>query len=154
MRQPTVETDGSSFNRRAQAPGDATYCTYCDTLIEAKYAFCWKCGSARGESVKASKHRDIEETMSLAEVRPSRSRLIVQAMEEDETDSQTVQHEKRGSLLQRREVNRHDWLTQSQSEPSLSQRRSVLKLFIVGIVGLLLISLTVLGIVATRSSSS
>jgi hypothetical protein len=153
MRQPTVETDGSSFNRKAPASTDATYCTYCDTLIEAKYAFCWKCGSARSESVKA-KRRDTQETSSPGELRPSRSRLIVQAIEEDEAESQTVQHQKRGSLLERRELNGHDWLTQSQRDPSLSQKRSVLKLFIIAAVGLLVLSLAVLGVLATRSSSS
>ena len=154
MRQPTVEADGSSLNRRAQAPTDATYCTYCDTLIEAKYAFCWKCGSARSDSVKASKQRDTQETSSPAELRPSRSRVIVPAMEEDEAESQTVQHEKRASLLQRRTLNGHDWLTQSQGDPSLSQRRSVLKLFLIAVVGVLVLSLAVLGVLAMRSSSS
>jgi hypothetical protein len=154
MRQPTVETDGSSFNRKAPASTDPTYCTYCDTLIEAKYAFCWKCGSARSDSVKASKRRGTQETSSPAELRPSRSRLIVQAMEEDEADSQTVQHEKRASRLERRELNGHDWLTQSQRDPSLSQKRSVLKLFIIAVVGLLVLSLAVLGVLATRSSSA
>jgi len=153
MRQPSVETDGSSFDRKAQTSTDATYCTYCDTLIDAKYAFCWKCGSARSESVKA-KRRDTQETSSAAELRPSRSRLIVQAMEEDEEESQTVQHKKRASLLERRELNGHDWLTQSQRDPSLSQKRSVLKLFLIAVVGLLVLSLAVLGILATRSSSS
>ena len=152
MRQPTVETDGSSFNRTAPASTDPTYCTYCDTLIEAKYAFCWKCGSARSESVKA-KQRDTQDTSSPGELRPSRSRLIVQAMEEDEAESQTVQHEKRASLLDRRELNGHDWLSQSQRDPSLSQKRSVLKLFIIAGVGLLVLSLAVLGVIATRSSS-
>jgi len=154
MRQPAVEADGSSFVRKPSAATGATYCTYCDTLIEAKYAFCWKCGSARSDSVKAPTNRDAKEPSYPAEARPARSRLIVQAMEEDEADSQTVQHEKRASLLQRREVNGHDWLNQSPSEPSLSQRRSVLKLFIIGIVGLLLVSLTVLALLAARSNSS
>ena len=153
MRQPTVETDGSSFNRKAPVSTDPTYCTYCDTLIEAKYAFCWKCGSARSDSVKA-KRRDTQETSSPAELRPSRSRLIVQAMEEDEAESQTVQHQKRGSLLERRELNGHDWLTQPQRDHSLSQKRSVLKLFLIAVVGLLVLSLAVLGVLATRSSSS
>ena len=152
MRQPTVETDGSSFNRTAPASTDPTYCTYCDTLIEAKYAFCWKCGSARSESVKAKRH-DTQDTSSPGELRPSRSRLIVQAMEEDEAETQTVQHEKRASLLDRRELNGHDWLSQSQRDPSLSQKRSVLKLFIIAGVGLLVLSLAVLGVIATRSSS-
>jgi hypothetical protein len=75
-------------------------------------------------------------------------------MEEDEEESQTVQHQKRGSLLERRELNGHDWLTQSQRDPSLSQKRSVLKLFIIAAVGLLVLSLAVLGVLATRSSSS
>jgi hypothetical protein len=154
MRQPTVETDGSSFNRKAPASTEPTYCTYCDTLIEAKYAFCWKCGSARNDSVKASKRRDTQETSSPADLRPSRSRLIVQAMEEDEADSQTVQHEKRASRLERRELNGHDWLTQPQRDPSLSQKRSVLKLFIIAVVGLLVLSLAVLGVLSTRSSST
>jgi hypothetical protein len=154
MAQPTVETDGSTVSRKPQASSDAAYCTYCDTLIEAKYAFCWKCGSARSDSVKAPKHRNTNETSSQADLRPPRSRLIVQAMEEDEAESQTVQHDKRPSLLQRRDVNGHDWLTQSQNDPSLSQRRSVLKLFAIGIVGLLIVSLAVLGILAARSSSS
>jgi hypothetical protein len=152
MRQPTVEADGSSFARKPQPATDATRCTYCDTVIEAKYAFCWKCGSARNDSVKASSSREHKEESSTADLRPSRSRLIVQAMEEDDAESDTVQHDKRGSLLQRREVNGHDWLTQSRSEPS--QRRSVLKLFVISLVGLLLISLAVLGIMAARSNSS
>jgi hypothetical protein len=75
-------------------------------------------------------------------------------MEEDDEESQTVQHEKRASLLQRREVNGHDWLNQSQREPSLSQSRSVLKLFVIGIIGLLLISVAVLALRAVRSTSS
>ena len=153
MRQPMVETDGSSFARKGPAPTGPTRCGYCDTLIEAKYAFCWKCGSSRSDTVRAPTNRERKETSSPAEVRPPRSRLIVQAMEEDEDESQTVQP-KRPSLLQRREVNGHDWLTQSPGDPSLSQRRSVLKLFVIGIVGLLLVSLTVLGILAARSSSS
>jgi hypothetical protein len=154
MRQPTVEADGSSLMRKGTSKGESTRCTYCDTLIEAKYAFCWRCGSARSDSVRGSTRNEQNESSSYEEVRPPRSRLIVQAMEEDEGESQTIQHEKRSSLLQRRQFNSHDWLTQPQGESSLSQRRSVLKLFLIGIVGLLVLSLAVLGVIATRSSSS
>ena len=154
MRQPSIEADGSSLVRKASPAADTTRCTYCDTLIEAKYAFCWKCGSARSDSVRGSIKTDQKEPNSSSEeVRPLRSRLIVQAMEDDEAESQTIQHEKRGSLLQRREVNGREWMTQSQSKP-FSQKRSVLKLFLFSLVGLLVVSLAVLGILAARSSST
>jgi hypothetical protein len=154
-RNEIVEARGPSFAKKPAALAAATRCTYCDTLIEAKYAFCWKCGSARSDNVKSSATHDEQESEDVAGLRPPRSRLIVQAMEEDEAESPTVQHPPRVSLLQRRGRQKDDeWLTDTAREPSLSQSRSVLKLFVIGFVGLLLISLAVLAVWETKSSVS
>jgi hypothetical protein len=150
-RDATVETDGSSFADLNRTTPAAVACTYCDTLIEAKYAFCWKCGSARAESVGSSRVQDKEK--SETPVHPPRSRLIVQATEEDE-DSQTVQHPGQALRLQRGNRSNGSELFKYSAREMPALSRSVLKLFAIAAVSLLLISLAVLAIRGTGSSAA
>jgi len=117
----------------------AALCAQCDTLIESKYAFCWKCGHPRDaeENTSASERKMIEDK---PESRPrgnsQRSRLIVPASESDD-EERTVQHDGHVPL--------YSW----GSEPSGRQSRidgSVLKLFGLAIGAFIIFSLTLIGI--------
>jgi hypothetical protein len=112
---------------KAEESGDAN-CSKCGTLIEGKYAFCWKCGQPRA-NLHASEERTHRE----------HSRLVVPMAEFEENEEEegpTVQHEGQPgygrNLL---------WATATNGQQQTGHNRSVLKLFSLGLVGLLLISL-------------
>ena len=102
----------------------ARACPECKSMIEEKYAFCWKCGhSLEGEQ---------------------KPRKILSAYDLD--DELTMQHEAqpfRSTVL--------PWTTTSTQEHPSSSRGSVLKLLSIGGVALLLLSLGLFGL--TRSNT-
>lgn len=91
-------------------------CSNCGSSIEAKYAFCWKCGNA----MDAEQKRNPGTLMSSAG---------------DFDDEQTVQHEARphnATML--------PWTTSSTQRPAAA-RGAVLKLLGIGAVGVMVVSL-------------
>jgi len=114
----------------------AVPCEECQTPIEPKYAFCWKCGHERGQKKAASADR------------PERLRLIVPAGENDEEPGKNPK--RRNSLLSRP----LSWAASSIGSPArkTGTSRSVLKLFAVAVVGLLLFSVITFALVRSRSS--
>ena len=108
----------------APETASVTPCSFCETLVEAKYAFCWKCGHPRGSKAPGPG------------VHPERSRVLV-SMEDEPEDVP----EPKNSFLSRP----RSWAS------SLPQQRStksngVLKLFSIVVAGLLFgfVSLVVL----------
>ncbi|HEX6285084.1 MAG TPA: hypothetical protein VFZ71_09430 [Pyrinomonadaceae bacterium] len=121
----------------AEAKKEATEtpCGECGAMVESRYAFCWKCGSALTPESKASRGNN-----------PSRGTLLSSAMAIDD-DELTVQHEMTppsSSLF--------PWATTKQPEHLPASRGSVLKLIAIGGVALLLVSLGLFGL--TRSTDS
>src|SRR6185436_18791836 len=114
----------------------AVPCEQCQTPIEPKYAFCWKCGHERGQKKAASADR------------PERLRLIVPAGENDEEPGKNPK--RRNSLLSRP----LSWAASSIGSPArkTGTSRSVLKLFAVAVVGFLLFSVITFALVRSRSS--
>ncbi|HTG94392.1 MAG TPA: hypothetical protein VL866_17485, partial [Pyrinomonadaceae bacterium] len=114
----------------------AVPCEQCQTPIEPKYAFCWKCGHERGQKKAVSADR------------PERLRLIVPAGESEEEPGKNPQ--RRNSLLSRP----LSWAASSMGSPArkTGTSRSVLKLFAVAVVGLLLFSVITFALVRSRSS--
>jgi hypothetical protein len=113
-----------------------TPCPSCGSLVETKYAFCWKCGNqltTKNESsvTHREKHRAI---IPLAEVAI------------DEEDELTMQHELRavGTPI-------FSWAMAKEPEPISSSKGSVLKLLAVAMVGLALVSFGIFAL--TRSWS-
>jgi hypothetical protein len=102
-------------------------CPECKSMIEEKYAFCWKCGHAlEGEQ---------------------KPRTILSASDLD--DEMTVQHEARpfnSSVL--------PWTTAKASEHPSSSRGSVLKLLAIGGVALLLLSLGLFGLLRSGTQTA
>ena len=124
--------------RRGRAEG--TVCPRCDTLIEAKYAFCWQCGYPRPEQSAS----DSESPQKLQSV-PQRSRLIVSAMEEDEAGEITQQETRAGGS---------SWLRANPPKREVRNLRSVLKLFAIPASGLLMLALTMFFLTRSRSSET
>lgn len=124
----------------------ATVCAQCETLIEAKYAFCWKCGYPREGKNRTSEDAAQHRLKSVPNDRPERSRLIVSAMDEDD-EAQTVQYESKAG---RPPV--MSWLTGEAPKQQTRASRSVLKLFAIPAAGLLLLSLTLFAL--SRSNST
>ena len=109
-----------------KAETSARACPDCGSMIEEKYAFCWKCGHA------------LE-----SEQKPPRKILSSFDLEDDEL---TMQHEPRpfsSSVL--------PWTTTKAQEHPSSSRGSVLKLLSIGGIALLLVSLGLFGL--TRSDT-
>ena len=111
-----------------EQPG-ARACPDCGSMIEAKYAFCWKCGHAMdGERKPSTSSGHKPGTM------------LFSAMDLD--DELTVQHEARplSSTM-------FSWTTPSEPQrPASTTRGSVLKLMSIGGVALLLLSLSIFGL--------
>jgi len=102
------------------APG-ARPCSECGSLIEQKYAFCWKCGHSMENERKP--------------------RQILSSAELDLDDELTIQHEARplsSTVL--------PWTTAHAPEHPSSSRGSVLKLIAIGGVALMLLSLGAVGL--------
>ena len=116
---------------KKEQPG-ARACTECGSMIEAKYAFCWKCGNSMD-----------------GEARPSGRKpgMFMSAIDLD--DELTVQHEPRplsSTML--------PWTTSTTSERPGSSRGSVLKLMGIGATGLMLVSLGLFSLLRTEPQTA
>ena len=121
--------------------GEGTVCPRCETLIEAKYAFCWQCGYPRPEKNSSTESTPQQKLKSV----PQRSRLIVSAIEEDEGGEITQQESRPG---------RSSWLTSENPKREARAGRSVLKLFAIPASGLLMLTLTMFVLTRSRSSET
>jgi hypothetical protein len=114
----------------------ATPCANCNTPVEEKYAFCWKCGHPRGEIAQSPpKHR------------AHGSRLILQAVEADE-EEQTVQRDDRSSAP----ASRYSSLLSSAKKRPRRANGSVLRIFGVGVGGALLLTLSLFTLTRSRAT--
>ncbi len=116
----------------AQDNEQASRCAKCNTLIEAKYAFCWKCGHPRSD------------TTTEPEVQPKRPRMIVSTFEGDD-EERTVQTEPRKGR------GMFSWSDSEASSLPGKKNGSMLKLFSLGVGGLLIFALSLF--VLLRSDS-
>lgn len=107
----------------------ARACSECGSLIEQKYAFCWKCGHSMQNERKP--------------------RPILSSVETDLDDELTIQYEARplGSTML-------PWNTERAPEHPSSGRGSVLKLLAIGGVAFLLLSLGMLGLFRTDTPTA
>lgn len=117
-----------------EQPG-ARECVDCGSLIEAKYAFCWKCGHAMDEEHKSS----------ISNGRKPPTMLMSQAIDLD--DEMTVQHEPRplSSTM-------FPWA--DSTTPGRPNRGSVLKLIGIGFVALTLLSLGLFGLLRSETQTA
>jgi hypothetical protein len=90
-------------------------CKFCETLIEAKYAFCWKCGHPRGSKAPGPG------------LHPERSRVLVSM----EDDLEEIPEEKNSSQP------RLSWASTLPLQRSTKSSRGILKLFSIVVAGLL-----------------
>jgi hypothetical protein len=86
-------------------------CKFCETLVEAKYAFCWKCGHPRGSKAPGPG------------LHPERSRVLV-SMEDDSEDIPEPKP-------------RPSWASALPLQRSTKSSRGILKLFSIVVAGLL-----------------
>lgn len=101
-------------------------CHECGSLIEAKYAFCWKCGNPMDAETKPS-GRNPGNLFASSPI--------------DLDDELTVQHEPRpfrSSML--------SWTTASSPQQPITGRGSVLKLLSIGAVAFIIVSLGLFGL--------
>ncbi len=96
----------------------ATPCAFCETLVEAKYAFCWKCGHPRGSKAPGPGGR------------PERSRVMVSTFTGEEEPEDPPQRNRSGFSRSQ------SWTSAFADTPSKSHG-SVLKLFSIIVAGLL-----------------
>ena len=122
--------------QKEQQPGVKT-CADCGSMIEAKYAFCWKCGHAmEGERHPSSSNERKPPTM-----------LSAQDLYLD--DELTVQHEPRphaSTML--------PWSTARAPEHPSASRGSVLKLIAIGGIALMLVSLGAFGLLRSGTQTA
>jgi hypothetical protein len=121
---------------KKEQPG-ARACPDCGSMIEAKYAFCWKCGHAMDNERKPSASSGRKPTT-----------LLSAAMDLD--DELTVQHDT-GPL----NSTMFSWTTPSDPQrPASTTRGSVLKLMSIGGVALLLLSLGIFGLFRSNTETA
>jgi hypothetical protein len=111
-----------------------TPCKFCETLVEAKYAFCWKCGHPR--SAKAPGPG----------LHPERSRVLV-SMDEFENEPHEPQDQKQ-SLFTRP----LSWASALPAQRATRSNGSVLKLFSIVIGGLLFGFLTLFALMRSNAT--
>ena len=112
-------------------------CPDCGSMIEDKYAFCWKCGHAMtvgGKSI--SNGRKPETSLSSAPI-------------ELDDDELTVQHEPRPITSAM-----FSWTSARPSERPAAARGSVLKLIAIAAISLLLVSLGLFGLFRSDTSTA
>ncbi len=112
-------------------------CTHCGSLVETRYAFCWKCGNALTNDSSVTHREKPPTTMSLTQIASE---------DEDDDEELTVQHDVRpaGSPI-------FSWALAKEPERHSGVKRSVLKLIAVAVVGFILTSLGLF--VLARSAS-
>jgi hypothetical protein len=112
-------------------------CPDCGSLIEAKYAFCWKCG-----------HSFSEESKPVANGRKPGT-LISSAPIDLDDDELTVQHEARplSSAM-------FSWATARTPQRPAAARGSVLKLIAIATISLLLVSLGLFGLFRSDTTTA
>ena len=112
-------------------------CTECGSMIESKYAFCWKCGNAMDDEHRSSVSNTGKPPMMMSS----------QALDLD--DELTVQTESRphGSTI-------FSWTNAPASERHDSTRRSVLKLIAIAAVAFTLVSLAVIGFMRSSTQTA
>jgi hypothetical protein len=118
-----------------EQPGART-CADCGSLIEAKYAYCWKCGHAMD-----NEHKPVSNGRKPPTIFKS------QALDLDD-ELTALQHETRplsSTIL--------PWTT-AATTPDRSNRRSVLKLIGIGIVALTLVSLGAYGLLRSEPQTA
>ena len=123
------EEPGPSIAAREESP--AAPCPHCGSLIETRYAFCWKCGNQLTRKNESSITRSIK-AMPLVEI----------ATDEEEV---TVQHD-----VGRADAAIFSWASTKEPVWTESTKGSVLKLIAVAAVVLALVSLGLF--VLTRSA--
>ena len=126
QREEEVRTE-PVVTAKKEAHG-ARACPECGSMIEEKYAFCWKCGHALEKEQKPRK---------------------LSANDLDDDDELTMQHEAqpfRSPVL--------SWTTSKAQEHPSSSRGSVLKLIAIGAIALLLVSLGVFGLFRSNTQTA
>ena len=139
LRQPQPQAQLSEAKREEPEPEPviapkkevptARSCSECGSLIEQKYAFCWKCGHSMENERKP--------------------RQILSSAQLDLDDELTIQHEARplrSTML--------PWTTSRASEHPSTSRGSVLKLLAIGGVAFMLLSLGVFGLFRSDTPSA
>lgn len=121
---------------KEQPPG-VRACLDCGSMIEAKYAFCWKCG-----------HSLLEEDKPIANTRKPGTTISSEPLELDD-DELTVQHEPRplSSTM-------FSWTTARTSQRPAAPRGSVLKLIAIATISLLLLSLGLFGLFRSETPTA
>jgi len=138
--QPTVfrrEEAEPAVTTQKEQPG-VRACPDCGSLIEAKYAFCWKCGNAMESESKSS----------ISNGRKPGT-LISSAPVDPDDDELTVQHEARplnSTMFQ--------WTTASTPQRPASTRGSVLKLIAIATIALMLVSLGLFGLLRSETQTA
>ena len=143
VQPPVIKREAAAAPPPAPAPApqkeqsSARACPDCGSMIEAKYAFCWKCGHSMDNERKPSASSGRKPTT-----------LLSAAMDLD--DELTVQHGTRplSSTM-------FSWTSQSTPQgPASTTRGSVLKLMSIGGVGLLLLSLAIFGLLRSNPQTA
>ena len=117
----------------------ATPCTHCGSLVETRYAFCWKCGNPLTPPPPKN-----ESSVTYSE--GPRAILPLAEIANEDDEELTVQHEVRpvGSPMFSGALAR-------EPERAGSPKGSVLKLIVVAVVGLILVSLGLFVLVRSAS---
>lgn len=137
--QPPVakrEAPEPAITPEKEQPG-VRACADCGSLIEAKYAFCWKCGHAMNNESQPSISNGSKPPTILS------SQLL------DLDDELTVQHDIPPSASKS-----FSWTTATLPERPASTRGSVLKLLAIGTVALTLVSLGAYGLLRSDSATA
>ena len=131
----TPRREEPAVMERQEEDSTATPCAKCNTPVEEKYAFCWKCGHPRETNDKAERPQ------------PQRSRLIVSAIDDEE--ERTVQHESRATDQPSNFTSIFSAVKNRQSRSN----GSVLRLFGIGLAGVLGLTLTLFTITRSRTTN-
>lgn len=118
-------------------PPGVRACPDCGSLIEAKYAFCWKCGNAM----------EPESKPSISNGRKPGT-LTASAPVDLDDDELTVQHEARPL------ISMFSWTTASTPQRPASNRGSVLKLISIAAIALILVSLGLFGLLRSETQTA
>ena len=114
-------------------------CPDCGSLIELKYAYCWKCGN----SMEPEPHSSVSNG-------PKRGPMMQRTSVDLDDDELTVQHESRPLKSAM-----HSWTNnRAPDRPTTSSRGSVLKLMAIGAIAFLLVSLGLFGLLRSDTPTA